>query len=73
MRRGEITDDEISATVSTILSSNEMLEDNLAALADVDFVWGLHGRPMDLPTFRERLRKVTRDDIVEAASLIEQL
>jgi len=71
MRRGEITDDEISATVSTILSSNEMLEDNLAALADVDFVWGLHGRPMDLPAFRERLRKVTRDDIVEAAGRIE--
>jgi predicted Zn-dependent peptidase len=71
MRRGEITDDEISATVSTILSSNEMLEDNLAALADVDFVWGLHGRPMDLLAFREKLRKVTRDDIVEAAGRIE--
>ena len=52
MRRGEITDDEISATVSTILSSNEMLEDNLAALADVDFVWGpprAHHGPPGLP------------------------
>ena len=26
---------------------------------------------MDLPAFRERLRKVTRDDIVEAASRLE--
>jgi len=71
MRRGEITDEEISATLSTILNSNEMLEDNLAALADVDFVWGLHGRPMDLAAFRERLRNVTRDAIVETATRLE--
>jgi predicted Zn-dependent peptidase len=71
LRKGEITDDEISATVSTILNSNEMLEDNLGALADVDFVWGLHGRSVDLLAFRDRLRRVSREEIVEAALRLE--
>ncbi|MBI4604369.1 MAG: insulinase family protein [Planctomycetes bacterium] len=67
IRDGDVTDDEIQTTLLTILNANEMLEDNFAALADVDFTWGLHGRPLDLVAFRERLRRVGRDDIVEAA------
>lgn len=71
VQKGEITDEEIDATRRTILNSNEMLEDNLGALGDVDFVWGLHGRPLDLISFRERIQQVTRDEIVEAAACLE--
>jgi predicted Zn-dependent peptidase len=71
MKAGEISADEIAATKSTILNQNEMLEDNLGALADVDLVWGLHGRKLDLPAFRERLRGVDREAIVAAARRLE--
>lgn len=71
MQKGEITDDEISATVSTLQNHNEMLEDNLGALGDVDFVWGLHGRKFDLVGFREKLCRVKRDEIVEAAQRLK--
>jgi len=64
---GQVTDEEIQAAVAMILSSNEMLEDNLGALGDVDFTWRLHGRRFDFIDFRERLRRVDRDGIIEAA------
>lgn len=67
MKRGEISAEEIQSTVLTILNSNEMLEDNLSALGDVDFVWSLHGRKLDLAAFRERIRQVSRDEIVAVA------
>lgn len=67
VRRGEISDDEIHATVETFLNQNRMLEDNYSSLADVDYVWGLHGRDLDLPRLRERVGRVTRDEIVEVA------
>ena len=71
LKKGEISDEEIQATVLTILNSNEMLEDNLGALADVDFVWSLHGRELDLAGFREKLKKVGRDEIVAAARRLQ--
>jgi len=71
LKKGEISDEEIQATRLTILHSNEMLEDNLGALADVDFVWSLHGRKLDLVTFRERLQEVKKDEIVEVARRLE--
>ncbi len=71
LKKGEISDEEIQATVLTILNSNEMLEDNLGALADVDFVWSLHGRELDLVRFREKLKKVRRDEIVAAARRLQ--
>ncbi len=71
MQRGEISDDEIASTVATILNQNEMLEDNPSALAQTDFVWGLHGRPLDLERFRERVRGVTRDHIVEVSQQLD--
>jgi predicted Zn-dependent peptidase len=67
LRKGEISEEEMHATRLTILHANEMLEDNLGALADVDFVWGLHGRKLDFSVFRERLQKVKRAEIVEMA------
>ena len=67
MRRGEFSDEELSATVSTIHNQNLMLEDNYSGLAEVDFVRGLHGCSMDLPAFREKLTRVSRDEIVDVA------
>lgn len=71
LQKGEVSEEEIQATRLTILHSNEMLEDNLGALADVDFSWSLHGRKLDLLTFRERLQTVQKDEIVEVARRLE--
>lgn len=67
LRKGEISDEEIEATRQSLLNQNRMLEDNFSALADIDYVWSLHGRELDLPAFRRRLQSVTRGEIVEAA------
>ncbi len=71
MKRGEVTDDEIRSTVLTLLNSNEMLEDNFGALADIDMVWSLHGRKFDLLAFREKLKRVPRDEIVAVAQKLQ--
>jgi predicted Zn-dependent peptidase len=71
LKKGEISKEEIEATRLTLLHSNEMLEDNSGALADVDFFWNLHGRKLDLLAFRERLQKVSKDEIVEVAQRLE--
>ncbi|HZN58188.1 MAG TPA: pitrilysin family protein [Planctomycetota bacterium] len=71
MKAGQITDEEIQATILTILNANEMLEDNFGALADVDLAWRLHDRPFDLLEFRRRLTNVQRDEIVAAARLLQ--
>jgi predicted Zn-dependent peptidase len=71
MKAGEITDEEIQATVSTLINSNNMLEDALPSLCEVHFVWGIHGRTLDLEAFRKRLLAVSRDDIVEAARRLQ--
>ena len=71
MQEGEITDEEIAATEFTLLNHNEMLEDNLSALAEVDFLWRLHGRSLDLSALREKISQVSRDDIVAVARRLE--
>jgi predicted Zn-dependent peptidase len=71
LKAGDISDDEMGATVSTILNSNEMLEDNLSALADVDLIWRLHGRELDLMAFRERIARVSKEEVIEAARCLE--
>ena len=68
VQQGDVSEEELEATVSTLLNHNEMLEDNLPLLGEVDFVWGLHGRRLDLAAFRQRLRAVDKDAVVEAAS-----
>jgi predicted Zn-dependent peptidase len=67
MQAGAITDDEVQATVGTLVNHNEMLEDNLPLLCAVDLIWRLHGRPLDLAAFRARLAAARKDEIVEAA------
>jgi predicted Zn-dependent peptidase len=71
LRRGEVAQDEIESTVRTILNQNLMLEDNIDALIEADFVWSLHGRPLDLEAFRRRITAVTRGDIVEVARRLQ--
>jgi predicted Zn-dependent peptidase len=68
VQQGDVTTDELEATISTLLNHNEMLEDNLPLLGEVDFIWGLHGRRLDLDAFRNRLRAVDKDAVVESAS-----
>ena len=70
-QEGQISSDEIDATVSTLVNHNEMLEDNLSALAEVDFSWRLGGRDLDLALLRQRIEKVSRDDLVEAARRLQ--
>lgn len=64
---GDLSAEEIEATSRTILNHNEMLEDNLKALADTDFYWRLHGTKLNLEQLRENLLKVTADDIAALA------
>lgn len=71
IKQGEISDEEIDATVKTLLNHSLMLEDNFAALAEVDYVWGLHGRRLDLPAHRERLERVGREQIVQVARKLQ--
>ena len=67
---GEINDGEFDASLMTILNQNRMLEDNFPALVGSDFSWRLHGGELDLAGLRERLQKVSRDDIAAAAATI---
>ena len=67
---GEINDGEFDASLKTILNQNRMLEDNFPALVGSDFIWRLHGGELDLAGLRERLEKVSRDDIAAAAATI---
>lgn len=71
LQNGEISDEEIDSTISSILNQNEMLEDQPVALAQVDFSRQLHGLSLDLSEFRERLRGVTRDQICTAAQRLQ--
>ncbi len=68
---GQVSDEEIEATISTLVNHNEMLEDNLGALAEVDLSWRLGGRPLDLTLLRERIEAVGRDDVVAAARRLQ--
>ena len=47
-----------------------MLEDNFPALVASDFIWRLHGGELDLAGLRERLERVSRDEIAAAAATI---
>lgn len=67
MERGDITDDEIDATAKTMINHNLMLEDDFSSLAEIDHVWRLNGRTLDLLALREQLAGVRREQIVEVA------
>ncbi len=71
LRAGAISDEELSATRVTLLNSNEMLEDDLVALAALDLRWRLHGRGLDLDEIRNEIRRVGKDDIVRVAGRLE--
>ena len=67
---GEISDGEFDASLKTILNQNRMLEDNFPGLVASDFIWRLHGGELDLAGLRERLERVSRDEIAAAAATI---
>ncbi|HLU49903.1 MAG TPA: pitrilysin family protein [Planctomycetota bacterium] len=67
VKAGDITDEEMEATISTLINHNLMLEDNYSNLAAADYIWSLHGRELDLEAFRERVRAVTKDDVARVA------
>lgn len=67
---GEISEGEFDASLKTILNQNRMLEDNFPALVGSDFIWRLHGGELDLLGLRERLEKVSREDIAAAAATL---
>ena len=67
MQEGEITEEEMQSTASTLINGNEMLEDSPVSLCDADFCWRLHGVDLDLEEWRRRLAAVTKDDIVAAS------
>jgi predicted Zn-dependent peptidase len=71
IRRGEISDNELDCARETILESNRMLEDDFSLLAEYDFARGLCGQSLDLEGFRQRIRAVTRDDIVAASARLQ--
>ena len=68
--QGKISEAEFDASIKTLLNQNRMLEDNYPALVGGDFVWRLHGGELDLEGLRERMEKVTRDDIAAAAATL---
>ena len=47
-----------------------MLEDNFPMLMASDFIWRLHGEELDLGAMRERLEKVTREEIAATAATL---
>lgn len=70
IEEGEISDEEFDSSLKTIINQNRMLEDNFPMLVGSDFIWRLHGEELDLKAMRERLEKVTRDEIAAAAATI---
>lgn len=67
LARGEISDLELLATRESLDNHLVLMEDNLGALAEVDYLWRLNGQEFDLESYRARLREVGRDRIQEAA------
>jgi predicted Zn-dependent peptidase len=68
LRRGEVSEDELTSTRESFSNHLTMLEDNPSELMEVDHVWRLHGREFDLPAYRDALRAVDRERIAAAAS-----
>ena len=67
LQRGEISEVELVSTRESFDNHVTMLEDNYASLMDVDYTWSLNGRTFNLNDYRQRLRSVTPERIVEAA------
>ena len=72
MAQGDISDEDIEATRKTVLEQNRMLEDDFSALAEADFALSLHGRRLDMPGFRERIRAVDKADMVRVAQRLRR-
>lgn len=71
LQEGEIRENELVATSESLDNMLVMLEDNFAALMEIDFVSNLHGRSFNLAEYRERLREVSVDRVSKAARQLE--
>lgn len=67
LQEGEISEEEMLATRESFDNHLQMLEDSFHHLVEVDYLWRLHGRTFNLGEYRERLRQVTPERVVEMA------
>lgn len=71
MQAGDFTDEDLEATKVTLDNRLLMLEDNPAALMGVDLAWRLGGAEYNHERYRQELREVTREQVVETMRLVE--
>lgn len=71
VKKGDFTDNELETAKEYIISTNKSLEDNPSMLAD--YYMGLRFTPdlLSLDEVSEKVKTVTREDIIEAFSNVE--
>lgn len=67
LQEGTFTEEDLEATIKAYDNRLVMTEDNPRALMDVDLAWRLAGCDYDHERYRERIRSVRREDVIEAA------
>ena len=70
VRGGEFSEEEFSMTLAGIDSRLRMVQDSPAGLADFDLRSRLSGRSPSLEELREKVARVTRQDVVAAMELV---
>ncbi|MEM7166899.1 MAG: pitrilysin family protein [Planctomycetota bacterium] len=71
MQAGNFTDADLDATKVTLDNRLLMLEDNPAGLMGVDLAWRLNGSEYDHAAYRDQIRNVSREAVVEAMRRVE--
>lgn len=70
MQLGGISDDEVETAKRTVLSGLESMQDSPMSLQDFWFGQAVAGLSWDIDELAERVRNVTRDDMIEAAKCV---
>ena len=71
VKRGEFSDDEFQMTLDAWDSRLSMTQDSPSSLAEFDLVSRLVGRDPTIEGLRERVARVTRESVIEAAKRID--
>ena len=71
VKRGEFSADEFQMTLDAWDSRLRMTQDSPASLAEFDLVSRLIGRDPTIDGLRERVSRVTREGVIEAANRLE--
>lgn len=71
IQAGEITDEEMDYTLRGLVNQYTVLLDQPAALANWHYNGAVCGQQRDIPELMQALRKLSKDDIVRAASQLE--